>query len=71
MARDRVRPPASAPYEKPRPHPKMQTGSFVLSPLARLLHLTEKLRGAGFVPAAPGILFVEFSSLNSLDDFSW
>jgi hypothetical protein len=52
--------------EKPRPHPKMQTGSFVLSPLARLLHLTGKLRGAGFVPAAPGILvvkilFVEFS----------
>ena len=44
----------------------MQTGSFVLSPLARLLHLTGKLRGAGFVPAAPGILvvkilFVEFS----------
>jgi hypothetical protein len=51
--------------EKPRPHPKMQTGSFVLSPLARLLHLTGKLRDAGFVPAAPGILvvkilFVEF-----------
>ena len=57
--------------EKPRPHPKMQTGSFVLSPLARLLHLTGKLRDAGFVPAAPGILFVKLSSLNSLSEFAW
>jgi hypothetical protein len=47
--------------EKPRAHPKMQAGPFVLSPLARLLHLTGKLRGAGFVPAVPEILFVEFS----------
>src|SRR6185295_10757812 len=31
--------------EKPRLHSKMQTGSFMLSPLARLLHLREKRRG--------------------------
>src|SRR5439155_6712614 len=48
--------------QKPRPHPKMQTGSFVLSPLARLLHSKEKRRGAGFVP---GTLFPDFSSWNS------
>ena len=37
--------------EKPRRHPKMLTGSFMLSPLARLLHLRGKHREAGFVPA--------------------
>jgi hypothetical protein len=26
-------------HEKPRQHPKTPTGSFMLSPLARLLHL--------------------------------
>src|SRR6185503_11735512 len=46
--------------EKPRLHPKMQTGSFMLSPLARLLHLRGKRGGSDFVPAAPGILLVEF-----------
>jgi hypothetical protein len=49
----------------------MQTGSFVLSPLARLLHLTGKRRGGGFVPAAPGILVVKIFFVNSLGDFSW
>jgi hypothetical protein len=42
--------------EKPRLHSKMQTGSFMLSPLARLLHLTEKRRSAGFVPATANFL---------------
>jgi hypothetical protein len=51
MARDRVASGRPLHSEKPRLHSKMQTGSFMLSPLARLLHLTEKRRSTGFVPA--------------------
>src|SRR4029078_105392 len=50
---------------KPRLHPKMPTGSFVLSPLARLLALQRKRPGIGVVPA-----FVKFSRRNSLA-FPW
>jgi hypothetical protein len=38
------------PHEKPRQHPKMLTGFFMLSPLSRLLHLNRKCRLKGFVP---------------------
>jgi hypothetical protein len=31
--------PRSPQIEKPRQHPKILTGSFMLSPLTRLLHL--------------------------------
>jgi hypothetical protein len=56
MARDRVASGCPLQNEKPRLHSKMQTGSFMLSPLARLLHLTEKRRSAGFVPATANFL---------------
>ncbi len=35
----------SPPHEKPRHHPKMLTGFFMLSPLSRLLHLSRKMPG--------------------------
>src|ERR1700754_4063484 len=38
------------PHEKPRHHPKMLTGFFMLSPLSRLLHLGKKRRVDDFVP---------------------
>src|SRR3954453_19177105 len=55
MARDRGASGRPLHNEKPRLHSKMQTGSFMLSPLARLLHLTEKRRSTGFVPAAANL----------------
>src|SRR5882724_5164687 len=49
---------AEAHNEKPRRHPKIPTGSFMLSPLARLLHLNPELPRRGFVPARPKFLAV-------------
>jgi hypothetical protein len=37
-------------YEKPRQHPKILTGFFMLSPLSRLLHLNKQCRLDWFVP---------------------
>jgi hypothetical protein len=45
--------------EKPRRHPKTQTGSFMLSPLTRLLHLEIQQRGTDFVPGVASF-FAEY-----------
>src|SRR4051794_885234 len=55
----------AAQYKNPPQHPKMPTGSFMFSPLARLLHLPWNPACGEFVPAVPDFFYTpRFSVFN-------